>query len=295
MSTQKSNINSVNYIWIAALIFSASARYTCAFTSQHANAYMTLPAQKITNLNAATEVEEEAPPRSVGLALQLDDGTRKSHSMAENTAFVTGFFKGMSNRSSFASLVTSLYHVYNAMEEAFDVTTDDRVKALDKPELRRVESLRKDMEFYYTDDNKIAPPTAATMAYVNRVKEVAKSDPYLLVAHQYTRYLGDLFGGQMMGGMATRSLNLEPGQGIKFYEFDGISNNKVFIEDWYRDLNALDFTEEQKQAIVDEANLVFTLNIGIFEELDGSPFKAMFAIFISTLKSKLGMSPALVE
>lgn len=28
--------------------------------------------------------------RSTGLALQLDDGTRKSHSVAENTAFVTG-------------------------------------------------------------------------------------------------------------------------------------------------------------------------------------------------------------
>jgi len=228
--------------------------------------------------------------------LQLDDGTRKSHSMAENTAFVTGFFKGMSNRASFASLVTSLYYVYSAMEEAFENTTDERVKALDKPELRRVRSLKLDMQFYYGNSNtNIAPPTAATVAYVNRVQEVARTQPYLLVAHQYTRYLGDLFGGQMMGGMAMRSLNLEKGQGIKFYEFDDISDTKVYIEDWYRDLNALDFTIEQKQAIVDEANLVFTLNIGLFEELDGSPLKAMFAIFISTLKSKLGLSPALVE
>jgi len=248
---------------------------------------------RATSLNDAETV---VPPRSTGLALQLDDGTRKSHSMAENTAFVTGFFKGMSNRSSFASLVNSLYYVYSAMEEAFENTEDERVKALDKPELRRVSSLKLDMQFYYGDINsKNAPPTAATIAYVNRVKEVARTQPYLLVAHQYTRYLGDLFGGQMMGGMATRSLNLEQGQGIKFYEFDEIPDNKAFIENWYRDLNALDFTIEQKQAIIDEANLVFTLNIGLFEELDGSPLKAMFAIFISTLKSKLGLSPALVE
>jgi len=32
--------------------------------------------------------------RAEGLALLLDDGTRKSHSLAENTAFVNGFFKG---------------------------------------------------------------------------------------------------------------------------------------------------------------------------------------------------------
>lgn len=264
----------------------AAVRINKVFT--HSNTIL-----RATSLNDA---ETAVPPRSTGLALQLDDGTRKSHSMAENTAFVTGFFKGMSNRSSFASLVNSLYYVYSAMEEAFENTDDERVKTLDKPELRRVSSLKLDMQFYYGDINsKNAPPTAATMAYVNRVKEVARTQPYLLVAHQYTRYLGDLFGGQMMGGMATRSLNLEQGQGIKFYEFDEIPDNKAFIENWYRDLNALDFTIEQKQAIIDEANLVFTLNIGLFEELDGSPLKAMFAIFISTLKSKLGLSPALVE
>ena len=58
--------------------------------------------------------------RSEGLALALDDGTRKSHSVAENTAFVTGFFKGISTRPAFAQLVASLYFVYEAMESAFD-------------------------------------------------------------------------------------------------------------------------------------------------------------------------------
>ena len=38
--------------------------------------------------------------RSTGLALALDDGTRKSHSMAENTQFVTGFFRGIATRDS---------------------------------------------------------------------------------------------------------------------------------------------------------------------------------------------------
>ena len=58
--------------------------------------------------------------RSEGLALALDEGTRKSHSVAENTQFVTGFFKGIANKKSFAQLVASLYFVYEAMEKAFD-------------------------------------------------------------------------------------------------------------------------------------------------------------------------------
>ena len=51
-------------------------------------------------------------PRSTGLALQLDDGTRKSHSFAQNSAFVTGFFRGIETKESFAKLVSTLYFVY---------------------------------------------------------------------------------------------------------------------------------------------------------------------------------------
>lgn len=79
----------------------------------------------------------------------LDDGTRKSHSMAENTQFVTGFFKGLANRNSYRSLMTTLYYVYKAQEEAMDSTNEARVQILDYPELRRLESLKKDMEFFY--------------------------------------------------------------------------------------------------------------------------------------------------
>lgn len=52
------------------------------------------------------EVESVTNPRKEGLALMLDDGTRKSHSMAENTAFVSGFFKGIATKESFSNLGT---------------------------------------------------------------------------------------------------------------------------------------------------------------------------------------------
>ena len=93
----------------------------------------------------------------------------------------------------------------------------------------------------------------------------------------------------MMGGMARRSLTLEEGKGTAFYQFDEIPSTKEFIEQWYRQLNQLDLTEVQKEAIVDEGNLVFTLNIEIFEELDGSPIKALWALASSSLKSALGL------
>jgi len=209
--------------------------------------------------------------------------------MAENTAFVSGFFKGIATQSAFANLVTSLYLVYQAMENEFENASDASVKALDCTELRRVNSLEKDMEFFYGPEwSSIIAPSAATKKYVDRIQEIGKSEPELLIAHQYTRYLGDLFGGQMMGGMASKSLGLEPGQGTSFYQFDDIADTKAFIDEWYTKLNKLGLTNKQKEAIVDEANLVFALNIEILEELEGSPFQAMLMLTINSLREKLG-------
>lgn len=243
-------------------------------------------------LTTKKKLEQENNPRLMGLALQLDDGTRKSHSMAQNSAFVTGFFKGLSTKESYRNLITSLYFVYQAMEESFEETTSEEVRALDDSELRRMKQLEQDMDFFYGGEWKSKiQPSPGTKAYVARIRTVAKKQPCLLVAHQYTRYLGDLFGGQMMGGMASRSLDLKNGEGTAFYTFDDIPNTYNYITDWYTRLNALDLTDSQKQEIVDEANLVFDLNIGILQELDGSPLLAMWTLAVNTLKVRLGLAP----
>ena len=243
--------------------------------------------QRVSNAMEIKAVEDESA-RATGLALALDDGTRKSHSVAENTAFVTGFFRGIATKAAFSQLVSSLYFVYEAMEDAFETTTDESVRALDYPELRRRAALEEDMAYYFGEDwRTTVTPSVATQKYAARVREVAAEQPYLLVAHMYTRYLGDLFGGQMMGGMARRSLKLEPGAGTKFYEFDDIPSTKPFIEQWYRELNKLDLDEAARQAIVDEGNLVFALNIEVFEELEGNPVRALWALAKQGLKSAL--------
>eukprot|EP00977_Amphora_coffeiformis_P021875 scaffold10025_cov180-Amphora_coffeaeformis.AAC.9 len=251
-------------------------------------------------LAVSTDVEQTGVvgttnnPRTEGLALMLDDGTRKSHSLAENTAFVSGFFKGLSTQQAYRNLLTSLYYVYQAMENAFDDDgVDVRVKALDDPKLRRLAALEQDMEYFYGSDwQQRITPSAATAAYVSRIHTLAKDSEksFLLVSHQYSRYLGDLFGGQMMGSMARRSLDLTDTNGTAFYEFDEIPNTADFITQWYQSLNKLDLTASQKEEIVKEANYVFALNIALFDELEGSPFQAMWTLAMSSIKMKLGLS-----
>eukprot|EP00929_Paragymnodinium_shiwhaense_P055000 TRINITY_DN27582_c0_g1_i1.p1 TRINITY_DN27582_c0_g1~~TRINITY_DN27582_c0_g1_i1.p1 ORF type:complete len:312 (+),score=59.73 TRINITY_DN27582_c0_g1_i1:104-1039(+) len=230
--------------------------------------------------------------RQLGLALMLDDGTRKSHSVAESTQFVTGFFKGLGDKNSFSELVTSLYFVYDAMEEAFDSLDEESVKRMDFQELRRRAAIEADMEYFHGPQWRDSiSPSPATVKYCNQIRKVASESPELLIGHQYSRYVGDLFGGQMMGGMAVKSLGLQQdGPGTAFYRFQEIDNTKAFIEKWYSTLNSLDLDDAQKKAIVDEANVVFRLNIEIFEELDGSALTAIWQFFMSSLRERLGLA-----
>ena len=57
---------------------------------------------------------------SVNLSTQLREGTKKSHTMAENVGFVKCFLKGVVEKTSYRKLVANLYFVYSAMEEEME-------------------------------------------------------------------------------------------------------------------------------------------------------------------------------
>ena len=161
------------------------------------------------------------------LATQLREGTSKSHSMAENVSFVKSFLGGVIDKESYKKMVANLYFVYVAIEDAMEENkTHECIEPIFHTELNRRESLEQDLEFYYGKDweSKISP-SPATQAYVERIETISKSKPELLVAHAYTRYLGDLSGGQILKKIAQRAMNLKGNEGLAFYEF----NEKSFV------------------------------------------------------------------
>ena len=59
----------------------------------------------------------------------------------------------------------------------------------------------------------------ATAAYADRIREIA-AEGWLpgIIAHHYTRYLGDLSGGQMIAKRVKKQFGFERA-GIAFYDF----------------------------------------------------------------------------
>ncbi len=222
---------------------------------------------------------------SSNLATKLREGTKKSHTMAENTGFVACFLKGTVEKTSYRKLVTNLYFVYSAMEEEMERHREHPiVSKIYFPELNRKSSLEQDLYYYYgsTWREQIAP-SAAAEAYVARLREISNTAPELLVAHSYTRYLGDLSGGQILKGIAQRGMNLAEGEGTNFYEFKTISDEKAFKDKYRQAMNELPVDDATADRIVDEANDAFGLNMTMFKELEGSLVKAIGIMLFNSL------------
>ncbi|AFZ11196.1 MAG: heme oxygenase (biliverdin-producing) [Crinalium sp.] len=225
---------------------------------------------------------------SSNLATKLREGTKKAHTMAENVGFVKCFLKGVVEKNSYRKLVANLYFVYSAMEEEMERHKQHPIiSKVTFPELNRKASLEEDLYFYYgTNWREQVAPSAAGQAYLNRIREVSNTAPELLVGHFYTRYLGDLSGGQILKGIAQRAMNLADGNGTAFYEFDSIPDEKAFKVKYRQAMDELPIDEATADRIVNEANDAFGMNMKMFNELEGNLIKAIGQMLFNTLTRK---------
>ncbi|MBD2096621.1 heme oxygenase (biliverdin-producing) [Trichocoleus sp. FACHB-591] len=223
------------------------------------------------------------------LATKLREGTKKAHTMAENVGFVKCFLKGVVEKNSYRKLVANLYFVYSAIEEEMDrLQHHPIVSKFYFPQLNRKVSLETDLYYYYGPNwREEVAPSAAAQAYVQRIHEIAATEPELLAAHSYTRYLGDLSGGQILKGIAQRAMNLES-NGTAFYEFEDIADEKAFKNTYRQAMNELPVDEATADRIVEEANAAFGMNMKLFNELEGNLIKAIGVMLFNTLTRRRG-------
>lgn len=207
------------------------------------------------------------------LAQRLREGTKHSHTAAENTAFMKCFLKGIVEREPFRKLLANLYLVYSSLEAELEAHRDHpAIGPIIFPELNRTANLERDLAFYYGDHwREQIVPLPAGQVYVDRLHTIANVNPILLIAHSYTRYMGDLSGGQALKNIIRSALGLPADQGTALHEFEQLPTveAKRAFKEKYRDaLNSLPLTESDIQEIVDEANYAFHLNRDVMHDLE---------------------------
>ncbi|HJR90750.1 MAG TPA: biliverdin-producing heme oxygenase [Aeromicrobium sp.] len=200
------------------------------------------------------------------LSVRMREGSMAEHHEAENSTFMAALLNLEINAAGYSEYLARMLRIYQALEVTGRSLADHPVAgAVVDGALDRVAALKADLAFW-SRGQEPKGISRATDAYEARILHTL-SEPELYVAHHYTRYLGDLSGGQVIGKKLAREYRLVNGRGTEFYTFRQIPKPKVYKDRYRATLNTLPVDEAQADAIVDEVRNVFNLNGALFGEL----------------------------
>ncbi|MFF9766326.1 heme oxygenase (biliverdin-producing) [Streptomyces sp. NPDC014636] len=196
--------------------------------------------------------------------------SHEQHRQAETSTFMSDLLGGRLGVDAYARYTEQLWFVYDALESTAGRLAEDPVAGpFIRPELFRLPALERDLAHLRGPDWR-AGLTAlpAARVYADRVRECAERWPGGYVAHHYTRYLGDLSGGQIIRDTAERTWGFaRKGDGVRFYVFERITNPAAFKRDYRELLDGIGADELERQRIVSECKRAFALNTDVFRAL----------------------------
>ncbi|MBO8184596.1 biliverdin-producing heme oxygenase [Streptomyces spirodelae] len=227
--------------------------------------------------SAASPSQDTSTDHTTAFSILIRTASHQQHTEAENSSFMSEMLGGRLGVEAYTRYTEQLWFIYSALEGAADDLAPDPVAGpFVRGELFRLPALEQDLAHLHggsADWRAGVAPLPATAAYADRIAEVARTWPGGYVAHHYTRYLGDLSGGQVIRGTAEKTWGFtRKGDGVRFYVFDAIDNPAAFKREYRALLDALPCDELEKRRIVEECKHAFALNTAVFQEL-GAHFR----------------------
>lgn len=192
---------------------------------------------------------------------------------ANHSPFIENLLGGALPVAAYTRYTEQLWFVYRALEETGERLAADSVAGpFLHPALPRASALEADLTHLHGGEGwrKRVEPLPATAEYTARIAEVGAEWPGGYVAHHYTRYMGDLAGGQAIRSTAEKTWGFATkGDGVRFYVFDKLGNPAAFKREYRAALDALPADELEAQRIIGECKHAFRLNTAVFRELHG--------------------------
>lgn len=206
--------------------------------------------------------------RPSGFADRLRDRTADLHERAEQSGIVAAIIAGSASRAGYALFMRNLLPAYRELEWGLDRHRGKRgVGTLWNRDLFRAPAIQCDLaKLAGRTWGQSLPLLPQGLLYARRVATAAEGDGSLLIAHLYTRYLGDLAGGQILKRRLAGMADLD-GSCLSFYDFPGIADPAAFARA-YRgllDSSAAEATDPDR--VVEEAAIAFQLNIELSEAI----------------------------
>lgn len=198
----------------------------------------------------------------------LKTATWSDHESAEDESYLKELMGGRLTAQEYGEMVAQHHFAYLALDGAARALADHPVAGnFVFPALYRQQALERDLHTVYGADwrDRVAP-SKATKTLVARIEQVADW-PGGYIAHHYTRYMGDLSGGQFIRMELQKIYGYAKGGGVDFYFFDEIGSLPRFKNEYRARLDALAPDEAERRRIIGEVRLAYQLNSEVLAEL----------------------------
>jgi heme oxygenase len=208
-----------------------------------------------------TTIADHTAPTSVVSALYL--GTKTLHTEAERSGIIRDLLRGEASREGYILLQRNLLPAYQALELGLERHRDTpALAALAAYRLDRATPLAADLAAMCGGDFSGIPLLPEGAAYAQHIADCAEGDGERLIAHAYTRYLGDLSGGQILKRLLAKKPGLQPDE-LTFYDFPEHADLAALKADYRAALDRAGTLAANPQAIVEEGSRAFSLNIDL--------------------------------
>jgi len=177
--------------------------------------------------------------------MSLKELTYEHHRNAERQKFVKVLMSGSIDPKLYATFLYNQYVNYNILETC--AMAQGVLNGL--PDIRRAPRILEDFQELWGEgapDKEPPKTTPSSREYADHIMSIS-TDPEKLMAHVYTRHMGDLSGGQMIRKKV-------PGAG-KMFDFEDPSALKTAIR------------EKLNDNMADEAKICFEFATKLFQEM----------------------------
>jgi len=192
--------------------------------------------------------------------------TWDEHEASKDSRFANGIMSGEFGQRGFIEWQRALYPVYVKLEKILQGKRKDPViHIFDHRKLDRSQRIYNDLVSLGTDPILDPSPLKTLPPYIAAI-EKASSVPQRLMAYHYTRYMGDMNGGQVIARAMENICGIDK-EALTCYDFSEIGDGYHYRKQYKTLLELSPWTEEEREAFIDEAKIAYARNADFFEEL----------------------------
>jgi len=206
----------------------------------------------------------------VSLVTALYTGSKTLHVEAERSGIISDLLRGEATRDGYILLQRNLLPAYQALELGLERHRETPcLAALANYRFERAAALADDLTALCGGSFASIPLLPTGEAYAQRIAECAAGDGALLIAHAYTRYLGDLNGGQILKRLLTKKPGLNPDE-LSFYDFPNHADLPALKADYRQALDKAGMLVADQAAVIAEGLAAFQFNIDLSWEVQNT-------------------------